>query len=343
MTKESLPYYSFDTVMSYNAVFNFVVGARGLGKTYGIKKFAIRDALRNGNQFIYLRRFKTELLGRGTFFADIAHEFPKYDLRVNGNVAESAPIGTRSEKKRKWTLIGYFVSLSTAQTQKSIAYPKVKTIIYDEFIIEKGALHYLPNEAQMLNEFFSTVDRWKDKTRVFFLANAVSISNPYFIEYDIRPDEEGEIVKRGDGFIVCHFVESAEFGTKVFETKFGKFIKNTEYADYAVNSKFKDNHDAMLGTKPSNAGYTYSVETRAGTFSVWIDFLAAGGPYFYIQEKRPKREILFTTVDEWMTNDKILATNSDKLIQYLRSAFRTGKAFFDTPQARNAFIEVFRR
>lgn len=340
LTETALPYYSFDKVFSFNATFNFVVGARGLGKTYGAKKHVIRNAIRNGEQFIYLRRYKTELVGRGTFFADIENEFPDYDFRVNGILAEYAPMATRHEKKRVWKIIGYFVSLSTAQTQKSIAYPKVKTIIYDEFIIEKGALHYLPNEAQGFNDFYSTVDRYKDKTRVLFLANSVSIMNPYFLEYDIKPDQEGAIVKRADGFIVCHFVESALFGTKVYETNFGKFIKNSSYADYAVESQFKDNHNSMLGEKPSRAKYFISVETPAGVFSVWVDW---GGPFFYIQEKRPKGEILFTTVAEWMTNDKILASNSDKLFQYLRSAFRTGKAFFDTPKSRNAFIEVFRR
>ncbi len=343
--QETLPYYTFDKVWSFNAVFNFVVGARGLGKTFGAKKFVIKDAIKRGNQFIYLRRYRTELNGRGTFFADIEQEFPDYDLRVNGNVAEYAPIGTRDEKKRKWTIMGYFVSLSTAQTQKSIAYPKVKTIIYDEFIIEKGALHYLPDEAIAFNNFFSTVDRWKDKTRVLFLANSVSIMNPYFLEYDIKPDEEGEFVQRRDGFILCHFVDSELFGTAVYRTKFGKFIAGSEYADYSVGNQFKDNHDAMLDTKSSNAVYTYTLETRQGIFSVWIDYGGpmSGGPFFYIQERRPKQELLFTLVDEWMTSEKTLVTTSDKLMQYLRSGFRNGKAFFDSSKSRNAFTEVFRR
>lgn len=334
-------YYSFDKIMSYNATYMFVVGARGLGKTYGAKKFVIKDALRNGNQFIYLRRYKTELLGRGTFFADIAHEFPTHDLRVNGSMAEAAPITTRTEKKRKWEVIGYFASLSTAQTQKSVAYPKVKTILYDEFIIEKGALHYLAREAKILNDFFSTVDRYKDKTRVIFMANAISIDNPYFLEYKILPQEGEEIVIKGGGFIACHFVDSAQFGSEVLQTKFGKFIADTEYAEFAVGNKFADNNDNMIGTKGGKASYTFTVETRSGIFSVWIDW---AGPYFYIQERRPKEESLFlTTVPEWMTNDKVLAHNGHKLFGYLRAAFRGGRAFFDTPVARNAFIELFQR
>lgn len=335
-----LAYYNFDKILSFNATYNFIIGARGLGKTYGAKIKAVKAAIRNGDQFIYLRRYKSELVARNTFFADIADEFPNYDFRINGFTAEMATSKTRGEKKRDWATIGYFISLSTAQTQKSVAFPKVKTIIFDEFIIEKGALHYLAEEAKAFNNFYSTVDRWKDKTRVLFLANSVSIMNPYFLEYDIKPDEAGEFIRAYDGFIACHFADSAEFSTGVYRTRFGKFIQGTEYADYAVSSEFKDNNDNMLGLKPARAKYTFTIETKGGVFSVWIDW---SGPFYYIQEKRPRQELVFTILPERMDGDKKLLVYSDKMMQYMRSAFKNGHAYFDTPRSRNAFIEIFRR
>src|ERR1700712_4810548 len=215
LTKKVHPYYSFDKIYSFNAAFMMVCGGRGLGKTYGAKKKSIKDAIENGNQFIYLRRFKTEMVARNTFFADIAWEFEAYDFRINGNQAEWADASTRDEKKRPWRVMGYFVALSTAQTQKSIAYPLVRTIMFDEFIIEKGATHYLPDEANVFNNFYSTVDRWQDKTRVLFLANAISIMNPYFLEYDIKPDQMGEYGQFKKGFIAVHFPDSKEFANSV--------------------------------------------------------------------------------------------------------------------------------
>ena len=50
-------YYSFDYILSHNAVYNFVVGARGLGKTYGAKRKAIKAFLKRGDQFVYTRRY----------------------------------------------------------------------------------------------------------------------------------------------------------------------------------------------------------------------------------------------------------------------------------------------
>src|SRR5699024_185718 len=176
-TKNKFSYYSFDKIYSFNATYMFIIGARGLGKTYGAKKRVINNYIRNGEEFIYLRRYNTELKSRGTFFADIAHEFPDWHFRVNGHQAQIAPF-EKNPKKRQWETMGYFVPLSTAQTQKSVAYPAVTTIIFDEFIIEKGALHNLPNEAQAMNEIYYTVYSGQEKTRVLFLANAVSIMNP---------------------------------------------------------------------------------------------------------------------------------------------------------------------
>lgn len=335
------PFYNFDKLFSYNGTYNFVVGGRGIGKTYGAKEKAIRTALKTGDQFIYLRRYKTELAtARNTFFADIEQKFPKHDLRANGNVAEFAPIETRGEKKRVWFVMGYFIALSTAQTQKSVSFPKVKTIIYDEFIIETGALHYLPDEAIVFNNFYSTVDRYTDKTKVLFLANSVSIMNPYFIEYEIRPDEGTDFITSHGGFIVCHFPDSSEFAASIYETAFGKFIKGTDYAKYSVANQFSDNHENLIGAKDSRYKYYFTLECSKGTFSVWHS--SHDGSYA-IQRKLPKDNNWFTLMIEQVSEDKALMTFKDKPLAYLRAAFNTGMVRFDLPATRNAFTEIFKR
>ena len=59
--KDNNIYYSYDKVLSYNALLNFLIGERGVGKTYGMTKFLIKQFLKSGKQFVYLRRYKTEL------------------------------------------------------------------------------------------------------------------------------------------------------------------------------------------------------------------------------------------------------------------------------------------
>ena len=184
------------------------------------------------------------------------------------------------------------------------------------------------------------MDRNQDKTKVFFMANSVSIMNPYFLYWGIKPDESKEFTLMLDGYMVVHFVEADEFTDQVYATKFGKFIQGTEFGDFAAGNEFSDNHDNLLNVKGASARYTYTIETKQGTFSVWIDWLQ--GKY-YVQEKRPKQEILFTLLAEKMSDGKTLVTYTDKIMQSLRTAFRNGNTYFDTAKSRNAFIEIFKR
>ena len=64
-------YWNIKNSLSHNCLFNFIVGDRGVGKTYGCKKWAIEDFLKTGAQFIYLRRYQTELKRTNKFFDDI--------------------------------------------------------------------------------------------------------------------------------------------------------------------------------------------------------------------------------------------------------------------------------
>lgn len=36
-------YYEIGKALSYNCLFNFIVGMRGVGKTYAFKRWAIQD------------------------------------------------------------------------------------------------------------------------------------------------------------------------------------------------------------------------------------------------------------------------------------------------------------
>lgn len=343
MTKprKAHPYYKYDKLFSYNATYNFVVGGRGIGKTYGAKKRAIVNAIRRSEMFIYLRRYKTELsAARDTFFSDIQQEFKGYDFRLKSNIAQMSPVKDRDNKRREWHNIGYFFALSTAQSLKSVSFPTVTLIIFDEFILERGAFHYLPNEAIVFNNFYSTVDRNQDKTKVLFLANSVSIMNPYFIEYDVRPNTNNAFIVKYQGFVVCHFIDSENFSRSVYETAFGRFIQNTEYAKFAVGNEFADNNDNLLALKTSRAKYLFTLECRTGIFSVWHDSVTSD---YFIQDKLPKDNVTFTLLSDKMDTNKILVNFNDPQLSYLRSAFKQAKVVFDKPSTRNTFAEIFKR
>ena len=338
-------YYDFTPILSRNAVVNMVIGARGLGKTYGAKLRAIKRAIKRGEQFIYLRRYSTELDSRHTFFADIDrhNEFPDYDFQVMGLEAQYAPKETRNDKKRVWKTIGYFIALSTAQKLKSKSYPKVTLIIFDEFILERGALHYLPNEVAAFLNLYSTVDRWEDRVRVLMLANSVSIMAPYFNAWDIQPDmnEDGsESISEwrafGKGFGVAHFPEAAQFKAEAERTRFGRFISNTAFGEFALQNQFSDNSSSLVSRKSKNAKYVGTIETQNGDkFSVWKDVIG-----FSVQAKLPKSEVRYTLNPASMDEDTTLLNKQSPLLRVLKSSYSHGSMLFDKPYTRNAFVRA---
>lgn len=338
---DSSVFYDFGPLLSRNGVWNMAVGGRGIGKTYGAKKIAIKNYLRHGEQTIYLRRYKSELAAAKTFFDDIAGEFPDYGFRVQGSELQI----TREPNvdKPAWETMGYIVALSTSQTRKSVAYPNVTFIIFDEFIIEKGALHYLPSEDVVLTNFYSTVDRGTDKTRMVMLANSVSIMNPYFTAYKIELENGTEWVTRADGFIVCHFPKSTEYQDAIRQTRFGRFIAGSAYEEYAVSNMFADNSDQLIGKKTHEADYFMSLTVEGGGIvSIWKDSVTYSPMQFFVQAKRPKEEIVRTFDPELMGADRILITWNDRVAQILRTAFRYGRVSFDSPTTRNQFVRAFK-
>lgn len=339
MTSRNDSYYDFGPVLSRNAVFNFIPGGRGIGKTYGAKRLAIRDFIRRGDMFIYVRRYREELqVSAKTFFADIEHEFPDFDFRVNGREAQMATVASRDDKKRDWQTMGFFIALSVTQQVKSTAFPRVTKIIFDEFIAETAVPGYLPKEYTHFLNFFNTVARRRENVKVLFLANAVSMMNPYFIALKIEPDRMGEFTKLADGFVIVHLPDSAKYRNAVYETRFGKFIQGTEYADYAVENTFEDANDNLIGFKPPSARHEYNLATKTGEFAVWYD---RSSQEYYILDKLPRDSKLNLTLDmSKMTKDRIGVNFNDHLMSDLRTHFRRAQVNFGSPAARNAFAQV---
>lgn len=333
-------FYDFGPVLSHNCLLNMIAGARGIGKTFGAKKLGINRWIKKREQFILLRRFEEELKSLDQFFADIAHEFTDWDFRTNGRRFEIAPASTRDDKKREWEVIGFAVALSTSQTKKGVSYHNVTLVIFDEFILEKSALHYLPNEAEILLNFFSTVDRFREKTTFLMLANAVTIDNPYMTYFKILPDKEFIKDSGPAKFWLAHFPKSEEFKASIDSTRFGQFLKNNaaDYYDYAVKNQFADNHLHLVKLKSADALHFFNLETKAGSFAVWQDTNAG---LWYATSKMPAGQLMLTLLPDKMTEQKTLVFINDPIIIDLLASFRNKALYFDTPATRNVFLDLF--
>lgn len=324
-------YYSLDRLLSYGAMFNIAVGARGLGKTYACKKRAIRRALDGGEEFVYLRRFQTELKHVSTFFNDIRGEFPEWELSVDGRKAKARPTGSDGE----WTTIGYFLALTAGATLKSVSYPNVCTLIFDEFIIEEGTRHYLPAEVDTFLDLYSTIDRNNDRVKVFMLSNAVRCVNPYFIEWRIQTGKAFQ--RRGGGYLVCELIDNEAFAGEVSRTRFGKFIKETspEYASYAIDNLFSDDTEDLLGKKPPEARLIATLRTRTGEVSLWHDDMM-----WYVQRRLPRDCDVRLAYKVRARDGERVQTKGEGYMAILVHAIKDGRVRFDSIESRETIWSV---
>ena len=344
----NLDYYDYGPIATYNAQYNLIAGSRGLGKTWGITDQAIGAFFKKRDQFFLLRRYKDEIKKTAPVFFDAhASKYPQADFRVVSGVAQVASAETRGMKKREWDTLGYFGALSTGQQYKGTAFPGVRRIIYDECILERGNQRYLIDEVRALNNFYSTVDRNRNTTKLFMLGNSVEMSNPFFIEWGIRPDEGREFNvfwRNDDGspFGVAHIPAAESFKTGVQQTAWGRFVEGTdpEYADYAIGNQFNDSHDDRLAAKPHTAQYRFTLETRSQVISIWFDLSTR---IYYVLKRRPKNERVFVIDRSKMGAGKTYIEYGSKIMSMLRTAWNYDRVMFDEPNTRNLFLDIFKR
>lgn len=322
-------YYNLNKTLSRQRLFNFVVGARGCGKTYGAKRAVISRFLRDGAQFVYLRRYETEMPAAEmrNFFDDISDEFPGVDFKSYNGIF-------RINNK----IAGWYFPLSKAIMLKSIPFPNVGLIIFDEFIIEVGIYHYLPNEVRTFLECYSTISRDRD-VPVLFLSNAITMTNPYFIYFNIT-FEKHQTVKLLK-HISVELIQSEEYVNHVSQTKFGELIADTEYGSYHTQNTFLLDTPTFIKPLPVGASYisTFLIENRKIGFYVSTNdnlwFMS------YKVDKSCTKQFALKLAEH--NTSTVLAMRTNPYVQIVIDKFCQGTLRFESQEVKNICTDTLRR
>lgn len=323
-------YYDPNKALSYNRILNFIIGARGIGKTYGYKVYAINRFIKKGEQFMYVRRFKTELKKVKNFFKDVQHEFPDHTFKVVGR-----------ELYIDDKLAGYAVPLSSWQSEKSNAYPNVMTMLFDEFIREKDNSGYLPNDVEALLNLMDTVFRNRDNTRCICMSNAVTITNPYFLYFKLFPNVE----KRYNAYetILIEIPDSKDFSQERRQTRFGRLIDGTEYGEMSLDNVFTNDSQVFIEKRSKESRFVFGVKYQRMIMGVWVD-TKKGLLYISNDYDPSSKNIYAMTADDLSENHMLMNTwrNNYHLMKMVR-AFKEGYLRFDNQILRNVGYELFKK
>lgn len=236
--------------------FTFIVGGRGIGKTYSAQDRAIT---KHRKKFLYLRNTREQLQESCGAFGnpfkkwatdhgrDILMELEKRHAIIN----EYEGSGDNISKE----LIGYGANLSTFENLRGVDLSDVEFILFDEFI-ENRTLMF--DQFAAFNHMYETVNRnreleGKEPLKVVLLSNAQRLGNPILRGFNLIPTIEN-MQKTGqrsyaNGPIRIELPFS-EVSDAKRETALYKATQGTAFSSEALDNNFIN--DSFTGVKQVN-------------------------------------------------------------------------------------------
>lgn len=322
-------WYDKQQLLSHNKILNMVLSNRGGGKTFHFTRWGIDDFKKTGSQTVWVRRYQTEIdemLLNGKFFDAVREYYPDDELTIEGN------LGMVNGK-----CAFYFIALSTSRQLKSNNYPFVNKIIFDEFIIDKGRVTYLKSEVEVFLDLYETVARTRDNVRAVLLANAITVTNPYFMFWNIKVDMTRRFTVSGQ--VCVELFTDADFVAQKQKSRFGQLVKGTRYAAYAIENQWLLDTDTFIEKKTPDAEFMLGLKYNGVMYGYWVDYRV--GLIYVNRQYDPSSYVLYCLQKEDHDTNLLLikSLGDNKRIQRIVYAFRNGLIRFDDIQTKNIFYE----
>lgn len=166
-----------------------IFGERSNGKTYAVLKYAVERYADTGEQLAIVRRWSDDFTGkRGQTMFDALVSNGEIKRLTNGCWDNIYYYGSKwylcayGEDGKRITAsepLAYGFSISAMEHDKSTSYPRITTIMFDEFLTRTM---YLNDEFVLFMNVVSTIIRHRTNAKIFMLGNTVNKYCPYFSE-----------------------------------------------------------------------------------------------------------------------------------------------------------------
>ena len=332
-------FYNARRALSYNTPFIFSLGNRSIGKTFDWTCRCVNNFLHKGSKFIYMRRYDEDLKRTTpSFFDNIQFKYPSTEFQVKGSGKSGTGLYINGE------MAGISIALSLATKYKSIGFADYDIILFDEFLSEDNK--YLPDEVDKALSFYQSVARGygeaiRTDVKFVFLANNVSLYNPYFIDLNILPNIHvgTQYTVDTDRAWVVEFIQNDEIASEIASTPFGKMIAKTKYGDYALKSAYYLDSNVFIEKPEGNAKYYCTLVAHGKKYGIYEYTDQA---LFYVSEKVDPtcKDIFSLTTDDHRPNYIMIYRNStNPLYMLLKFAFDNACIRFQNGLCKAMFLE----
>lgn len=285
-------YLNIRGILSYNCTFNFIVGGRATGKTYGALSTVLDDHIK----FMLMRRTQAQ--------ADLIN---KPDFSPFKPVCDDKHIEITTASVSKYNAkfmlddetIGYTCALSTIANMRGFDASDVKLLIYDEFIPERHERPIKSEGAAFLNAY-ETMNRnrelkGKRPLTVLCLANAFDIANPIFLELGLvgiaeKMKQNGrELYIDRDKSILILLPDSSKIMKEKNNTALYKLTEGSEFKAMALNNDFIYNPTENIKSMPLRE---FNPVVTVGEITIYKH---KSKRLYYVSEHRTGNPPTFTT------------------------------------------------
>lgn len=339
-------YYSLKPILKKNCTYNMIIGERSNGKTYSVLKYALENFIKNGGQIAYVRRWKEDVIGRRAsevFSALIQND--EVTKLTDGKYQSIYYLASKFylcnyDKDGRpiycdEDCIGYTFALSDSEHNKSLSYPKVTTIVFDEFLTKHV---YLTDEFILFMNTISTIVRDRTNVTIFMLGNTVNKYSPYFQEMGLSHIQQ---MKQGDIDIYTYGDSQLKVAVEYCAST-AKSKKNNYYFGFnnpalhmITNGAWELNiYDHLpIKYKPKNILFTYFIVFMERTFQ--CEIVSINDTYFtYIHEKtteikNPDTDLIYTLESNPKLNyNKDITKPITKLQERIYWFFKTDRVYY---------------
>ena len=326
-------YVDIEKILSYKIPFNFIIGGRGTGKTYGALKTAYLDQMR----FILMRRTQAQcdLINKPEFnpykaiCADIG-----VDIGIRSISKYNALIYENNGPDIDPVTLGYTCALSTISNMRGFDASDVKLLLYDEFIPERHE-RALKNEGTAFLNAYETINRNRelmghDPLQVLCLANAFNIANAIFLELGLvgiceRMQSKGQelYINKERGILIA-LLGRSQISSQKADTALYR-IAGGAFSDMSLHNDFSYNDDADIRSQSLKE---FKLMCSIGEISVYKHKSARR---YYISEHRTG------TADIFKSDEVGLKRYQKKYGLKLYSAYMRGNITFESMLTKSLF------
>lgn len=344
-------YYDWQKTFSYQTGTNgeicLVLGAKDIGKTFGLRLACVNRFISNGERFCEICRTNEELKAvQAGYFDKLQNEgfFSDYVFKTESGCGYIAKRPLSIHDKPDYELICYFVALTNFQREKKRTYVKPRRFIFDECVIDvKDRYHrYLPDEFLILANVLDSISRQQPgedyQYNVYLLGNAVDLTCPYLQALGINKIPEFGYSYYRNKTVLLHYVEPWDAKDRKAYTLVGRMLAGHDESAVIFDNVFRDETNGEIMRKTSNSKYKFGFKWGRVTFGIWVD--SRRGLWFVTRKVPKDAGNIYTLAKKDSSINYAVAQKSGYLMQLLTQIYYVGGLRYDTPSTREAFFEI---